>query len=103
MIKGYKFTKKKNPMRAIFASALGCISVVSICIVIYLAYMNKGVVPMQYANAVFLSYLFCVAGIVLSIQSIIKKDIYKFFPVLGITLNSIGIIMSVFILYMGIK
>lgn len=100
---GYKFTKKKNPNKGIMSTSLGLISTISVCLAIYFAYLNKGVALPQYGMVLFLSLLFSMAGLVLGIISCMEKDIYRFFPVLGIVLNAIALFMCGAILYSGIK
>lgn len=100
--KGYKFTKKKNPQQGIMASILGVISNVSIVLAVYLTYQNKGVAPMQYGTVILLSLIFALVGLGLGIRSNLEKDIYRLFPILGILLNSIAVLASGFILYLGV-
>lgn len=99
---GYKFTKKKNPNKGIMATSLGIIATTSICIAVYLAYMNKGIAIPQYGMVTFLSFIFSMVGLVLGIVSIMEKDIYRLFPVIGIVFNSIALFMSGSILYLGV-
>ena len=100
---GYKFTNKKNPERGIMSAILGIISVVSICLAVYFTYQNKGVALAQYGSVVFLSIIFSVTGMVLGILAYLEKDIYKFFPVFGIASNTIAILASGFIFYLGVS
>lgn len=100
---GYKFTNKKNPEKGIMSSALGAISVVSTALALYFTYLAEGVAKAQYGSVVCLALLFSVVGLVLGIMSYLERDIYKFFPVLGIVLNIIGIIGAGFILYIGLS
>lgn len=102
MIKGYKFTKKKNPKKGIMSTILGVISTVSIIVAIYLTYERGGEAVRQYADASILALIFSIVGITFSIQALMKKDIYKFFPVFGLILNVLVVLMAGFILYMGI-
>lgn len=99
---GYKFTKKKNPNKGIMSTSLGLIATCSICLAVYLAYLNKGIALPQYGMVLFLSLIFSVTGLVLGIISCTEKDIYRFFPVLGVILNAIAVSMCAAILYIGI-
>ena len=40
--KGYIFTDKKNPRWGIMSSILGLIACSSVCIAVYLTFLNKG-------------------------------------------------------------
>lgn len=99
---GYKFTKKRNPNKGIMSTSLGVIATASICIAVYLAYLNQGNAIPQYGMVTCLSFVFSVLGFVLGIASIMEKDIYRFFPIMGIVFNSIALLMSTSILYLGL-
>ena len=99
----YIFRTKKNPKKGIMSVIMGMISVVSIYLSIYLTYKNKGTALMQYGSTVFLSLIYSVAGLVLSILAFKEQDIYKLYPVLGLILNTISIITCGFILFWGLS
>lgn len=84
------------------ASILGIISLASIGLAVYLTYQKKGAAPMQYGTVVLLSLVFAVAGLVLGVRACMEKDIYRFFPVLGMILNSLTVAAGGFILYLGV-
>ncbi len=100
---GYKFTNKKNPTKGVASFLLGMIALGSLILAIYLTYMNQGVAPLQYAIAVILSISMAIAGLVCGIMACLEKDIFKLFPVLGIVLNMLALLLSGFILYMGLS
>ena len=99
---GYIFTDKKNPRRGIMSTILGLIAGVSICMAVHKTYLNKGTAPMQYGAVVLLSMVYAVVGLVLGIRSLMEKDIFRIFPVIGIFLNILTIITSGIILYLGV-
>ena len=99
---GYIFTDKKNPRWGILSTILGLIAGVSICMAIHKTYLNKGTALMQYGAVVILSMVYAVIGLVLGIRSLTEKDIFRFFPVIGIFLNILTIITSGIILYLGV-
>lgn len=99
---GYKFTKKKHPEKGIMSTSLGLISTVSVCTAIYLTFRNEGVAAPQYGSVVFLSLLFAAGGMVLGIMSVIKKDIYRLFPIVGLFLNGVALAMCFSLLYLGV-
>lgn len=100
---GYIFTDKKNPVRGIMSAILGLISIVSVCLAVYLTYQNKGAAPIQYGSVILLSLVFAVTGMVLGILAMLEKDIFKVFPVAGILLNGLTIVAGIFILYIGVS
>ena len=99
---GYKFTNKKNPLKGVAAFILGVIALGSLILAIYLTFQNQGVAPLQYAIAVILSIVMAIAGMVCGIMSCLEKDIFKLFPILGVVLNLLALLLSGFILYMGL-
>ena len=99
---GYIYTNKKNPKWGIMSSILGLISVASVCLVIFLTYKGKGAAPMQYGTVIVLSLLYAGIGLLLGVRSLIKPDIFRFFPVVGIIFNVLAMIACSFILYLGV-
>ena len=99
---GYKFTNKKNPIKGVAAFILGVIALGSLILAIYLTFQNQGVAPLQYAIAVILSIVMAIACMVCGIMSCLEKDIFKLFPILGVVLNLLALLLSGFILYMGL-
>ena len=99
---GYIFTNKKNPKRGIMSTVLGRISVVSVCIAVYLTYRNRGDAPMQYGAVIVLSIIYAGIGLILGIRSSMEQDIFRFFPVTGILFNVAAMAACSFILYMGV-
>ena len=100
---GYIFTDKKNPKWGIMASILGFIATVSIGLSVYFTYLNKGAATMQNGAAVLLAVLYAAAGLALGIRSLTEKDIFKFFPILGIILNALAVIAGGIVLYIGVR
>ena len=100
---GYIFTDKKNPERGIMSAILGVIACASVCLAVYLTYQNKGVAPMQYGSVILLAMIFAIIGMVLGILSMLEKDIFRMFPVIGIIFNSLTMIAGCVILYIGVR
>lgn len=98
----YIFTNKKHPTGGIMSVILGVIAIVSIILAIYLSYLDGGNARMQYGLAAVLAFLMALAGEILGLISNGKKDRFAFFPLLGITLNTIVLFGGVYILYAGI-
>jgi len=99
---GYIFTDKKNPHLGIMSTLLGLIAVVSIVAAVYFTYLDQGVAPMQYGMVIFLSVLYAIIGIAIGIRALLEKDIFRFFPIVGIVLNVIAVCGGGFILYLGL-
>lgn len=99
----YKFTNKKHPIRGMISSILGMISVGSIVIAVYLTALNKGMALHQYGTVGLLTTIFSMVGLGFGIASIMEKDIYHFFPVMGLVLNILSICALGTILYAGVR
>lgn len=98
---GYIFTDKKNPRWGIMSTLLGLIAVLSVAAAVYFTYLENGDAPMQYGMVILLSVIYSMIGMVLGVRSLLEKDIFKLFPVMGIVLNVIAVIEGGFILYLG--
>ncbi|MDE5697343.1 MAG: hypothetical protein K2I96_08040 [Lachnospiraceae bacterium] len=99
---GYIFTDKKNPKWGIMSTILGLVAGISICLAIHRTCLNEGTALMQYGAVVLLAMIYAAAGLVLGIRSLMEKDIFRIFPVIGIFLNILAVIASVTILYLGV-
>lgn len=99
--RSYIFTGKKNPPRAIMATILGVISLLSMGIVIYLSYRREGDVPAGYGVTGLLAVFFSVTGLILGILTARVKENFRLFPWLGIALNLLALLLIGFIVYMG--
>ena len=97
----YVFTDKKHPEKGIMSFVLGVISVCSICYSVYMSYKNGGEALGSYGAAVMLCMIYSVAGLILGIISRLEKDIFKFFPNAGITLNGISLLCMGILLYLA--
>lgn len=84
------------------STILGLVAGVSICLAIHRTYLNEGNALMQYGAVVLLAMVYAVAGLVLGIRSLMEKDIFRVFPIIGIFLNILTVIASVTILYLGV-
>lgn len=96
----FKFTKKKTPKKGIMSVVLGLIAVVAEILTVYLSYLQKGNGPAQYGMVLLLSAIFGLAGLVLGIISSMQKEIYRFFPTLGIILNVVAVSIIGFLIYL---
>ncbi|MBE5833752.1 MAG: hypothetical protein E7309_03850 [Butyrivibrio sp.] len=94
----YMFTDNKHPDRGIMSSILGVISVVTIIVAIVLTYNAGGQAGIRSGAAVFLATCFSIVGLILGIKSRFEKDIFKFFPNFGISINSIVILFMIYIM-----
>lgn len=83
------------------STILGMIAVVSVAAAVYFTYLEKGAAPMQYGMVILLSIIYAVTGAALGVRSLLEKDIFRFFPIMGIMLNVIAVIEGGVILYLG--
>lgn len=98
---GYMFTNRKHPARAVMATILGCISLISLVLVVYFSYLTKGTGFGSTGMTGFLITLFSAVGLLLGILTVMEKERYLLFPVLGIFLNLIALAGISLILYAG--
>ena len=97
----YIFTNRKDSERAVMSTALGVISLVSLGIVLYLAYRRGGDVPLSYGLTGLFAALFSIVGLVMGVFTIQDKDTFKLFPVLGIVLNLLVLGILAFIVQLA--
>lgn len=100
---GYIFTNKRQSNRAIMATILGVITILSLIAVTHLSFMQKGNAPISYGLTGLLSMLMSLMGLVLGVITVLEKNYYKLFPALGIILNLVSLIGVGFIVYAGMN
>lgn len=98
---GYKFTSRRHSKKAIMSAILGCISLVSMILAVYLSYRGKGQSVGSTGVTGICITLFSVTGLILGIGTLMEKDRYKLFPVVGTVLNALVLIGMSMILYAG--
>ncbi len=101
--KGYMFTNKSHSERGKFSAALGAISFISMCLVIYISYRQRGAMNPKLGAATVFALLFSLAGEVTGILSRMEKDRFYLFPNIGIILNTIVILLVGFLFYLGVS
>lgn len=99
--KNYIFTNRKDSNRAIMATILGVISNVSLGIVLYLAYLKGGEVPVSYGLTGLLAAIFSMVGLIIGVLTVQEKEDFKLFPVLAIILNLIALLILAFLVQLG--
>lgn len=83
------------------AVILGIISLVSLGAAVFLAFRGGGTAPLRCGVAGVLAVVYSVIGLALGVNTVIKPDYYKLFPVLAILLNGAVLGAAALILYMG--
>lgn len=81
--------------------ALGAISLISLGIVIFLAYGSGGEAAVKFGFTGLLALLFSLVGFFLGILTLRDKTYYRLFPVLGTLLNVAALGLVSLILYAG--
>ena len=97
----YKFTNKRNTKRGIMSTVYGVLSLVSLIVVVYLAYAAGGVAPVNYGITGVLVTIFAIIGVVLAVLSLNEGESYKFFGWLGLLLNGLSLAGISLVLYIG--
>lgn len=98
----YIFTDKKNPRLGIMSAILGLIATISVAAAVGFTCLAGGEAPMQYGVVILLSLIYAVIGVVIGIRALLEKDIFRFFPIMGIVLNVIAVTAGSIILYLGL-
>ena len=98
---GFMFTNKDYSKKGIMSTILGIISAVSICLALYLTYMNQGQAEFRYGTVAFLTLIFAGVGMGLGIASRMEKDKFYLFSYIGIVMNALSLMAISFILYAG--
>lgn len=83
------------------AVILGCISLISLNIVVFKTYQNGGEATVGYGLTGVLATVFSLVGLILGIVTVKDKAYYKLFPILGIVLNLLAFAFVSAILYVG--
>ncbi len=81
------------------ATILGIISITSLGIVVYMAYLNGGEIPVGYGFTGLLAAVYSLVGLILGIVTVQDKDYYRLFPWLGILSNLTALVSMAAILY----
>ena len=100
--KGYMFTDRSHSDNGKMSAALGAISFISMCLVIYLSYRWKGAMSPKLGAATLFALLSSIAGETLGVMSRLEKDKFYLFPNIGLVLNSISLLIIICLLYLGI-
>ncbi len=108
LLGNYKFTNKSHPLKGIMSAVLGMIALVSMFLAIYLSYLDGmaseggGMARMQYGLASVLAFIMALAGEITGLAANTEKDRYRFFPILGLLLNTAALFAGIYILCAGI-
>ena len=98
----YKFTDKKHTGVSIMSCILGAIAFISIVLAVILPYVTNNVQAMRYGLVCALSAVYSLCGLVLGIIGKVQRGAFDFFPKIGITVNSIVLILAGLLIYIGL-
>ena len=84
------------------STILGVISTASMLVVIYLSFLLKGQAPVSYGLTGLLALVMSFVGLVLGIKTVLERERFKLFPILGIVFNLAAIAIVAFIFYLGV-
>lgn len=99
--RSYIFTNRKHTDQAIMSAILGMISVVATVMAIIFSYRQSLEGKVGYGATCLLATLFAVIGLILSVTQLVKKDVYRLFPVTGMMLNGAVLLAMGFLVYFG--
>lgn len=99
----YKFTNKKHPPKAIIALILGTISLIGLCIVIYLTFAAAGATKHGYGLTGLLAVMYSLVGLILGILSFRDRDSFYVLSWASTILNAVVLLMVGFIFSLGVR
>lgn len=99
--KNYKFTNKGHSRKAVMSTVFGALSCISLIVLIYLSYLNKGDVPVKYGVAGIFVLIYGIVGMILAVLAVREKDKFLLFGWIGVALNALAILGMSGILYAG--
>lgn len=97
----YKFSVKTHSVKAIFSVLLGVISFVMLMVSFYLSWQNRGNLGIMIGVFGIIACMVSIIGFIMAFTSLRKKDVHLHFPLIGIVLNVVLIIVYVTIYVMG--
>ena len=83
------------------STVYGILSLVSLIVVVYLAYAAGGAAPVNYGITGVLVTIFAIIGLILAVLSLNERESYKFFGWLGLLLNGLSLAGISLVLYIG--
>lgn len=82
---------------------LGIISLAALVAVVFLSYRSGGEAAVKYGFTGVLATFFSMAGLIMGVLTACDKSYYRFFPVLGVMLNTLALGGVSLILYAGVN
>lgn len=98
---GFIFTNKKQSQKAVMSIILGVICLVALIAAVYLSYLNDGGSVGSFGMTGILIIVFSLTGLVLGVITVMEKECYKLFPILGIVFNLLSLGGISLVLYAG--
>ena len=87
------FTDKSNPGGAFVSCLLGISGIAALIFCLIRIYRADGAVAAPQTLTVGLASLYGLAGLILGILMLVKRDSLPFFPTLGIVINTVLIVL----------
>lgn len=101
LFESFKFTDRKHPEAGIMSALLGLIGVVSVLIALFSPYITKAENYEKYALVMCLAMLYAIIGIVLAIIGKTRRAAFGLFPMVGLCLNIVVIVLDIVIIAIG--
>jgi lipopolysaccharide export LptBFGC system permease protein LptF len=97
------FTNKSHSDNGKISAALGVVSFVSLCVIIYTSYRQEGGMNPKLGAAAVFALVYAIGGEALGIVARLEKDRFYLFPNIGLILNTLVIILIGVLLYLGVR
>lgn len=101
MRKKYLYTNRRHTVFGIMSTVFGMLSLVSYVLIFVKSYQTAGEDISRLGTAGFFATLFMLVGFGLGVYSLVERDRFNLFKALGITVNSLSLMMLSAILYAG--
>ena len=99
--RGFIFTKRTQSERGILSFTLAVLSFATGLLAIYKSFKGMGQVSTRLGATGVVATLFGLIGLILGIVSMREADTFKIFPLLGLVISLLSLIVWGFIIYVG--
>ena len=102
MKKSVMFTRKKHPRAAIAGTAMAVLSGICFAVMIGISAGRSGEAGIYVGAVGVAALLMSIVGLVISIKSFLKEDVFYLFPIIGTVLNVAVVIVMMVTYGMGV-
>ena len=97
------FSSRDQSDKGIMSLVLGILSVISLAYAGIVSYLRQGEVPDKFGSALFVTFVFAVAGLILGGLARNEADKLRTVPTVAVVLNALAILALGFFLWIGLN